>query len=88
MESYRNKHYGLVGKTVKVKDRLIKGGAYPWEGCEVPVLITAEYPSFLLGTVLPHRNPRGFGTSRPYPITIDKHEIYIGNMILNGGKVK
>ena len=81
-------HYGLTGKTVKAK---FKGGdsdAYPWQGMAVPVLITGEYDNFLVGEVLPHYAPHGFGLSHPYPITICKHDIEIGEMIINGGTIK
>ena len=44
----------------------------------VPVRIEAEYPKWFLGTVLPHFNPRGYGPSRPYRITITKNDINIG----------
>ena len=57
MEGYQNKHFGLAGQTVRVKEKSTVGSPYPWQGCEVPVLITAEYPAYLLGTVMPHRNP-------------------------------
>lgn len=83
-----NKNYGLTGKTVKAK---FKGGdsdAYPWQGMAVPVLITGEYENFLVGEVLPHYAPHGFGLSHPYPITICKHDIQIGEMIINGGSIK
>ncbi len=82
------KHYGLTGKTVKVKLKKGHSEAYPWQGKAVPVLITGEYDNFLSGTVLPHYAPHGFGLSKPYPITIHKHDILIGEMIINGGAVK
>ena len=81
------RHYGLTGE--KVRARLKKGhsAAFPWEGMTVPVLVTAEYPKFLCGTVLAHRNPKGTGISHEYPITITQHDIYSGEMILTkGGK--
>ena len=34
---------------------------YPWGGIEVPVRVEAEYPTFILATVLPHRSTKGFG---------------------------
>lgn len=82
------KNYGLVGKTIKVKFKKGDSDAYPWQGQSVPVLITGEYPNFLVGTVLPHMAPHGFGLSHPYPITIHKHDIQIGEMILDGGKIR
>ena len=71
----------LVGQTVKatLKDESLKG-AYPWEGATVPVKIIGEYPKFFVGTVLPHRNPNGYGESKPYNITIDKHDIKSGRI--------
>ena len=82
------KEYGLTGQTVKVKLKAGTSDRYPWNGMEVPVKIVSEYPCFLLGLVLPHRNPKGWGMSAPYQITIHKHDIFIGEMIINGGAVK
>lgn len=81
------KEYGLTGQTVKARLKRGNSDAYPWEGLTVPVLITAEYPAFLVGTVLPHDHPGGFGKSKPYTITISKHDVAIGEMILNGGAI-
>ena len=77
------KTYGLTGQTVKIKlvDKSLKE-AYPWNDTEVPVKITAEYPKFLVGTVLPHMNHKGFGNSRPYTVTIPKFDIQRGAFIL------
>ena len=71
--------YGLTGQTVKIKlvDKSLKE-AYPWNDTEVPVKITAEYPKFLVGTVLPHMNHKGVGNSRPYTVTIPKFDIQRG----------
>ena len=82
------KHYGLTGKTVKARYRQENSDCYPWHGMAVPVHITGEYDEFLVGTVLPHQAPNGLGLSRPYPITIDKHDIQTGEMILNGGEIR
>lgn len=82
------KHYGLAGQTVKVKHKNGDTDAYPWNGIAVPVLITAEYPRFLIGTVLPHYAPKGFGLSHPYGVTLDKHDIHIGVIIIEGGKIR
>lgn len=82
------KHYGLTGKTVKVKFKKEDSDAYPWQGMTVPVLITGEYENFLVGKVLPHYAPHGFGLSQSYPITICKHDIQIGEMIINGGTIR
>ena len=87
-EGYRDRHYGLTGKTVRVKARNEKTDRNSWYGMEAQVKITAEYPAFLCGLVMPHRNPYGMGVSRPYPITITKHDIYIGEMIINGGSIR
>lgn len=88
MEGYKDKHYGLTGQTVRVRQKSWQGSPYPWGKMEVPVKITAEYPRFLCGTVMPHRNPFGLGESIPYPITINKHDVFIGEMIINGGKIR
>ena len=55
---------------------------YPWGGIEVPVRVEAEYPTFILATVLPHRSTKGFGISRPYKVTFHKHDIMIGDICL------
>ena len=47
MEGYKDKHYGLTGETVKVKQKSTVGSPLPWEGMEVTVVIIAEYPAFL-----------------------------------------
>ena len=83
-----NKNYGLTGKTVKAKFNGGDSDAYPWQGMAVPVLITGEYENFLVGEVLPHYAPHGCGLSHTYPITICKHDIEIGDMIINGGTIK
>ncbi len=82
-----NKCYGLIGETIKVRFKRGNSDAYPWQGQEVPILITGEYDSFLVGLVLPHYTPHGMGLSHPSPVTIDKHDIKIGEMILNGGAI-
>lgn len=87
MQGYENKFYGLAGQTVKARIKKGNSDVYPWDGMEVPVRIDREYPTYLLGTVLSHRNPKGFGPSHEYPITIDKFDIYTGEMIINGGAV-
>ena len=88
MKGYNDRHYGLAGQTVRAKLKDEESRAYPWAGEEVPVLITEERSSYLVGTVLPHRNPFGWDISWPYTITISKHDIYIGEIIINGGKVR
>jgi len=51
------------------------------------VFVNGEYRKFLDCTVLPHRNIGG-GISRPYPVTIDKFDIFRGVVIINGGAIK
>ena len=82
-----HKNYRLTGFTVDVKLKAGTSDAYPWMGATVPVKIIKEYPTFLAGIVLPHKNPRGWDTSHPYPITIDKHDVATGIMIINGGAI-
>ena len=86
-----SKNYGLTGKTVKVKHKAGHTDAYPWNGIAVPILITGEYPTFLVGTVLPHHAPKGvgsFGLSRPYTVTLNKHDVAIGVIIIDGGAIR
>lgn len=55
------------------------GGNYPpypdfnlnW----VPAVLLAEYPTWYLFEIQPHRNPKGFGDSEPYRVTVDKFEV-------------
>lgn len=54
---------------------------YPeWKGMRVPVFVKDEYPNFYVCEVLPHRNTNvaSFGDSRPYTVTIDKHDVKSG----------
>ena len=92
MISYRDEHYGLAGKTVRISRRRgtteeeeklrrsLGRDPYPWDGREVPVLITAEYPKYLTGRVLMHKGTQGWPITEEYPISIDKFDIYIGQM--------
>lgn len=82
------KHYGLIGEVVNMKFKHGDSATYPWQSKTVPVLITGEYENFLVGEVLPHIAPLGFGLSHPYPICVDKHDIAIGEMIINGGAIR
>ena len=56
--------------------------AYPFREIKVPIRITGDYPAFLTAVALPHKNPEGFAPSLPYPITIDKHELRLGIMVI------
>ena len=82
-----NKMYGLTGQTVKARTKH-ETAAYPWQGQTVPIKVTAEFPNFLVGVVLPHNAPKGFGPSKEYTVTLDKHDISTGEMILNGGAIR
>ena len=82
------KTYGLTGQTVKARVKAGHTPAYPWFNKTVPVKITAEYPTFLLGVVLTHFAPNPFGPSQEYTVTLDKHDIATGEMILNGGAIR
>lgn len=82
------KNYGLTGETVNVYFTDKDSDPYPWQGQTVPVRITGEYENYLVGEVLPHYAPNALGLSKPYPITICKHDIQIGEMIINGGTIR
>ena len=82
------KHYGLTGQTVKVEIKSGKSPAHPWGYAEQDMKIIMETPYFLTALVLPHRNPEGFGLSHLYVTTLHKHDIQIGEIILNGGIIK
>ena len=85
---YKDKHYGLTGQTVKVKLKNGDSPSFPWQGMTVPVVVVAEYETFLTCEVLPHLAPHGFGLSKPYIVTICKHDIHTGELIINGGNVQ
>lgn len=76
----------LLGKTlnVRLKDEKLEQ-AYPWRGATVPVNLIGVYPYFLVGTVLPHRNPKGYGESHPYNITISRQDLIAKRIIITGG---
>lgn len=82
------KTYGLTGETVMVKFKDGDSAVYPWQGREVPVLVVNEYETFLTVMVLPHRALKGYRISKPYPRTILKHDILIGELIINGGEIR
>ena len=82
------KHYGLEGQTISVKRKAGESDAYPWGYAEQEMKVEKETPYFLSCTVLPHRNPHKFKTSRPYRTTLHKHDIQAGNIIINGGSIK
>lgn len=81
------RHYGLTGKTVKVKQKPSNNPAIFWEYGEQQMQVVLETPYFLSAIVLPHMNPQGFGLSHPYVVTLHKHDIKSGNIILNGGAI-
>ena len=74
--------------TIKLSEEAEPNKAYPWEGIEVPVKIIGEYQKFFVGTVLPHRNPKGMGVSSPYNITIRKQDIEAGTLIITEEETK
>lgn len=53
---------------------------YPFATMEltVPVRVEKEYNRYYLCTVLPHDNPKGYGKSLPYHITVHKHDLVNG----------
>lgn len=80
--------YGLSGQTITVKRKSGESDAYPWGYAEQKAKVIGEYPNYLVIEILPHRHPQGFGLSHPYRCTICKHDIQIGEMIINGGAIK
>ena len=56
------------------------GEAYPWGGkhARVPVRVKYEDSRFWTVTVLPHKYLGGYGTSRPYDVTVDKFDFEHG----------
>lgn len=84
------KHYGFKpGTELRAKSRSAVNETFPWDGQEVPIRIEKEYPCFITATVLPHFHRNGgLSTSRPYPVTLHKHDIMAGEILLNGGTIK
>lgn len=44
----------------------------------LPIRILKEFRDFFTCEVLPHKNPRGCMMSKPYRITLDKHDVATG----------
>lgn len=88
MEQTMFKHYDLEGQTIRVKRKSGESDAYPWGYAEQMLRVDKETPYFLSCTVLPHKNPHGFGMSTPYRTTLHKHDIQIGEFIINGGAIR
>lgn len=82
------KHYGLTGETVTLKPKHGESDAYPWGYAPQKAKITAEYPFLLVAVIEPHYHPHGMGISRPYDVCIKKHDILIGEMLINGGAIR
>ena len=84
------KYYGFKpGTELKARSRSAIGETFPWEGQEVPIRIEKEYPCFISATVLPHFHKGGaLGISIPYPVSIHKHDIMTGEILLNGGSIR
>ena len=68
---------GLVGVEIHVKE-YGPNRNYPWDEEIIPVKITAEYPNYICGVVLPHVHTGGYGISREYPVTISKIDLVKG----------
>lgn len=48
----------------------------------LPLVVLHEYKRYFVCTVLPHRNPySSFGLSSPYPMTISKIDLELGEII-------
>lgn len=53
-----------------------------WNDQYLPIRIEKEYPRWFLCTVLPHVNQKdGMGMSSEYPMTIDKFNLRIGEVV-------
>ena len=82
------KLYGLSGQTITIKKKTKNTDVYPWSYAQQKAKVIAEYPLFLVIEILPHKHPLGFGLSFPYRCTICKHDVQIGEFIINGGTIK
>ena len=59
---------------IRLEDETL-ASAYPWEDVTVLVKITGIYPKFIVGTVLTHKNSKGFRKSSPYNIIINNYDL-------------
>ena len=55
-----------------------------WNQFYVPIRIIQKYPKFWVATVLPHYNQseNGCPLSKPYNVTIKRHELKCGDVVL------
>lgn len=55
-----------------------------WSEHYIPIRITQKYEKFWVAEVLPHKSTaeRACGISKPYTMTIKRHEIKCGDVIL------
>lgn len=63
----------------------LKDCAYPWSAREsqsADVRIESEYPNFYVATVLPYKEEGMTAPSTPYSITLDKHDMFSGILIV------
>lgn len=74
-------------KTLKARHKYGQTDAYPWHGIAVPIQIIEEHPRFFVARVLRHHAPGCFGISVPYNVTLDKHDIEVGIIIIEGGTI-
>lgn len=85
------RHYGLAGQVIKVKKKhpaSLESKTDPWAYAQQSMRVEMETPYFLSCTVLPHRHPLGLSMSTPYRVTLHKHDIQSGEIIINGGAIK
>lgn len=82
---YKYNYSKLVGKTISMRCPS-HHDAYPFteSNLKVDIKVTADYEHYICAIVLPHYNPKGFDKSWPYPISIQKVDVEIGNVILGG----
>ena len=77
------KYLGLEGEQLLIKFRYDKNNSplpdlSTWTGFWIPVFVEKEYPKFLVCEVLEHKNPAGQRKSKPYRITLHKHDMARG----------
>ena len=78
-----------VGQTIHARlNEETLTSIYPWEAATVPVKIIGVYPKFIVGTVLPHKNPKGFRKSGPYNVTISNYDLKTKRIVIEGRQRK
>ncbi len=79
----------FIGNKLEVNFKRTNPDSEIFNDVYIPVKIIKEYADWFLCEVLPHKNPvRSYGASRPYMMTIHKHELKCGDVIAKRGEMR